>query len=159
MVFSGRSALGPLLTNSAAYSLGTLVLLVACRALAYGASLSSFRGRPTSPTMSVGAAGGIALSHAPGLPAIAGAAMGIVDMTVVMLRLPLTSVLLATLLLFSDGLAVMSLVIAAVAVACVASAEAHRGPRSSSCRGLGVGDPGDGGSGRGCGPSVKGLAS
>ena len=96
VLFSGQSALGPLLTNSAAYSLGALVLLLACKALAYGASLSSFRGGPTFPTMFVGAAGGIALSHAPGLPAIAGAAMGIGAMTVVMLRLPLTSVLLAT---------------------------------------------------------------
>jgi len=39
-----------------------------------------------------------------------------------MLRLPLTSVLLATLLLFSSGLAVMPLVIVAVVVAYVASA-------------------------------------
>jgi hypothetical protein len=43
-------------------------------------------------------------------------------MTVVMLRLPLTSVLLATLLLASDGLAVMPLVIVAVVVAYVAFA-------------------------------------
>jgi hypothetical protein len=43
-------------------------------------------------------------------------------MTVVMLRLPLTSVLLATLLLSSDGLEVMPLVILAVAVAYVVSA-------------------------------------
>jgi hypothetical protein len=48
--------------------------------------------------------------------------MGIGAMCVVMLRLPLTSVLLATLLLLSDGLAVMPLVIVAVAVAYVAAA-------------------------------------
>ena len=44
--------------------------------------------------MFIGAAGGIALSHLPGLPMIAGAAMGIGAMTVVMLGLPLTSVLI-----------------------------------------------------------------
>ena len=43
--------------------------------------------------MFIGAAGGIALSHLPGLPMIAGAAMGIGAMTAVMLKLPLTSVL------------------------------------------------------------------
>jgi H+/Cl- antiporter ClcA len=48
--------------------------------------------------------------------------MGIGAMCAVMLRLPLTSVLLATLLLFSDGLAVMPLVIVAVVVAYVVSA-------------------------------------
>ena len=49
--------------------------------------------------MFLGATGGIALSHLPGLPLIPGAAMGIGAMCAVMLRLPLTSVLLATLLL------------------------------------------------------------
>jgi hypothetical protein len=43
-------------------------------------------------------------------------------MCAVMLRLPLTSVLLATLLLYSDGVAVMPLVIVAVIVAYVISA-------------------------------------
>ena len=50
--------------------------LVACKALAYVLSLSSFRGGPVFPGMFIGA-GGIALSHLPGLPMIAGAAMGI----------------------------------------------------------------------------------
>jgi hypothetical protein len=66
--------------------------------------------------------GGVALSHLPGLPLVYGVAMGIASMTVVMLRLPLTSVLLATLLLSSDGLAVMPLAIVAVVVAYVLSA-------------------------------------
>jgi H+/Cl- antiporter ClcA len=121
VLFSGQSALGPLLAHSATYSLGALVLLVACKALAYGASLSGFRGGPIFPALFVGGAGGLALSHAPGLPLVAGAAMGMGAMMVVMLRLPLTSVLISTLLLLSDGLAVMPLVIVAVAVAYVAS--------------------------------------
>jgi H+/Cl- antiporter ClcA len=48
--------------------------------------------------------------------------MGIGAMCAVMLRLPMTSVLLATLLLLSDGLATMPLVIVAVVVAYVVSA-------------------------------------
>jgi hypothetical protein len=54
---------------------------------------------------------------------VAGAAMGMGALMVAMLRLPLTSVLLATLLLLSDGLAVMPLVIVAVAIAFVASSK------------------------------------
>jgi H+/Cl- antiporter ClcA len=122
VLFSGQSDLGPLIAHSASYTVGALLLLLACKGLAYGASLSSFRGGPTFPAMFLGAAGGIALSHLPGLPLVDGVAMGIGAMTVVMLRLPLTSVLLATLLLASDGLAVMPLVIVAVVVAYVASA-------------------------------------
>jgi H+/Cl- antiporter ClcA len=122
VLFSGQDAIGPLIANSADYSAAALVLLVACKGLAYSASLAGFRGGPVFPAMFVGAAGGIALSHLPGLPMVAGAAMGIGAMSVVMLRLPMTSVLLATLLLATDGLTVMPLVIVAVAVAYVASA-------------------------------------
>jgi chloride channel protein, CIC family len=132
VLFSGQSALGPLVTHSASYTVGALLLLIACKGLAYGASLSSFRGGPTFPAMFLGAAGGIALSHLPGLPLVDGVAMGIGAMTVVMLRLPLTSVLLATLLLASDGLAVMPLVIVAVVVAYVASARLTPAPAAGN---------------------------
>jgi H+/Cl- antiporter ClcA len=64
----------------------------------------------------------VALSHLPGLPLVYGVAMGIGAMTVVMLRLPLTSVLLAVVLLSSDGLQVTPVVIVAVVVAYVLSA-------------------------------------
>ena len=111
-----------LLENSATFSVGTLLLLLVCKGPAYGASLSSFRGGPTFPGMFLGAAGGIALSHLPGLPMVAGAGMGIGAMTCAMLRLPLTSVLLTTIFLASDGLALTPIVILAVVVSYVAGA-------------------------------------
>jgi hypothetical protein len=132
VLFSGQSALGPFIANSADYGVGALLLLIACKGLAYAVSLSSFRGGPTFPAMFLGAAGGVALSHLPGLPMIDGVAMGIGAMTVVMLRLPLTSVLLATLLLGSDGVAVMPLVIVAVVVAYVVSARLTPNPAAAS---------------------------
>jgi H+/Cl- antiporter ClcA len=122
VLFSGQSQLGPLIDHAAGYSVGALLLLMACKGLAYSASLSSFRGGPTFPSLYIGAAGGIALSHLPGLPLVPGVAMGIGAMCAVMLRLPLTSVLISTLLLYSDGIAVMPLTIVAVVVAYVASA-------------------------------------
>jgi H+/Cl- antiporter ClcA len=122
VLFSGQDQIGPLLANAADYTVGTLLLVLACKGLAYGASLAAFRGGPVFPSMFLGAAGGMALSHAPGLPLVAGAAMGIGAMSAAMLRLPLTAVLLATLLLFSDGLEVMPLVIVAVVVSHVTTA-------------------------------------
>ena len=132
VLFSGQSGLDPLISHAASYSAGALVLLLACKGLAYGVSMSGFRGGPVFPSIYLGAAGGIALSHMPGLPMVPGIAMGIGAMSVVMLGLPLTSVMLATLLLFSDGLAVMPLVIVAVVVARVASARLSPAPTGAA---------------------------
>lgn len=122
VLFSGENALAPLIQQATTWSVGALVLLIVCKGLAYGVSLSSFRGGPTFPGMFIGAAGGIALSHLPGLPMIDGAGLGIGAMTVVMLGgLPLTSVLLTLLFLQSDAVNLISVVIVAVVVAWVAS--------------------------------------
>jgi H+/Cl- antiporter ClcA len=122
VLFSGQEQLGPLVSHSAEYSVGTLLLLVLCKGIAYGTCLSSFRGGPVFPAMFLGAAGGMAMSHLPGLELASAVAMGIGAMCVVMLGFPLVSVLLATLLLLSDGLQVTPLVIVAVVVAYVGRA-------------------------------------
>jgi H+/Cl- antiporter ClcA len=122
VLFSGQSGLPSLVQHAAAYTVGALLLLVLCKGLAYAASLGSFRGGPTFPALFIGAAGGIAMSHLPGLPLVPALAMGIGAMSAVMLTLPLTSVLLAAILLPSDALAVTPLVIVAVVVAYVVRA-------------------------------------
>jgi H+/Cl- antiporter ClcA len=122
VLFSGQDAMATLAGHASGYSVGALVLLLACKGIAYGVSLSSLRGGPIFPALFIGAVGGIALSHLPGLPLVAGIAMGIGAMSVVMLTLPLTSVLVASLLLGSDAVPAMPLVIVAVAVAYVAGA-------------------------------------
>jgi len=122
VLFSGQDFLPSLIQHAAGWTVGALVLLMLFKGLAYATSLSCFRGGPTFPGMFIGAAGGIALSHLPGLPLIAGVAMGIGAMTVAMLGLPLTSVLLASLFLEADAVTLMPLVIIAVVVSYVASA-------------------------------------
>ena len=122
VLFSGQSALPSLIGQAETWTVGALLLLVVCKSLAYSVSLSAFRGGPTFPGMFIGAAGGIALSHLPGLPMIAGVAMGIGAMTVAMLGFPLTSVLIVAVLLQADAVALLPLVIVAVVVSYVASA-------------------------------------
>jgi H+/Cl- antiporter ClcA len=119
VLFSGQDALPELVEHATDYSLGVLVLLVLCKALAYGLSLSAFRGGPVFPSMFIGAAIGIAASALPGMNLAAGIAMGIGAMCAAMLRLPLTSTLLAVLLLGTDGVVVTPQVVVAVAVAFV----------------------------------------
>ncbi|UNK44576.1 chloride channel protein [Arthrobacter sulfonylureivorans] len=119
VLFSGQDALPELVEHAAGYSLAVLVLLVVCKALVYGLSLSAFRGGPVFPSMFIGAALGIAASGLPGMNLAAGIGMGMGAMCAAMLRLPLTATLLATLLLGVDGVAVTPQVVVAVAVAFV----------------------------------------
>lgn len=121
VLFSGEDSLAPLIQQADDWTVGALLLLVVCKAIAYACSLSAFRGGPTFPAMFIGAALGIAISHLPGLPMVAGVAMGIGAMAVTMLRLPLTSVLLTSVFLQSDGVELMPLIIVAVVVAHVAT--------------------------------------
>jgi H+/Cl- antiporter ClcA len=117
VLFSGQSALPSLVLHAAGWTVGSLILLVACKSAAYGLSLTSFRGGPVFPSMFIGAVAGVAASHLPGMSLVPGVAMGIGAMTTVMLKLPLTATLLATVLLASDGINVVPIVIVAVVVA------------------------------------------
>ncbi len=119
VLFSGQDALPELVADAADYSVGALVLLAACKMFAYGLSLSAFRGGPVFPAMFVGATVGIAISGLPGLSLAPAIAAGIGAMCAAMLRLPMTSALLATILLGSDGVAVTPQVVVAVAVSFV----------------------------------------
>ncbi len=122
VLFSGQDQLPQLIQTAGEWSLWALLGLLACKGLAYGLSLSSFRGGPVFPALFLGATGGIALSHAPGLPMIAGVAMGIGAMSVAMLGLPMTSVLLAAVFLEADAIRLLPLIIIAVVVSYVTSA-------------------------------------
>lgn len=43
VLFSGQNQTGPLVQHAASYSVGALLLLLVCKALAYGVSRGSFR--------------------------------------------------------------------------------------------------------------------
>jgi H+/Cl- antiporter ClcA len=132
VLFSGQDQMGPLLGDAVGWSVATVLLLIACKGLAYAASLSSFRGGPVFPSIFLGAAAGIAASHLPGLPMVPAVAMGIGAMCCTMLSLPLTSTLLATLLLGADGVQAMPVVIVAVSVAHVVTARLTPVPEPAS---------------------------
>ena len=119
VLFSGQSALPGLVANVAEYSVATLILLAFCKTLVYALSLSAFRGGPIFPAMLIGATLGMIMAGLPGMSMAPAIAMGIGAMCAAMLRLPLTSTLLAVLLLGSDGVSVTPQVIIAVVVAFV----------------------------------------
>jgi chloride channel protein, CIC family len=123
VLFSGQDQLGPLINGAAGWTVGALLLLIVCKGTAYSLALSSFRGGPVFPAIFLGAAAGLAMAKLPGMELVPAVAMGMGAMTTVMLRLPLTSVLLATLLLGADGVAAMPLAIVSVVVAYVVTAQ------------------------------------
>jgi len=121
VLFSGQDAFNALFDSAATISLSTLTLLLVFKGLAWSVSLGSFRGGPTFPALFLGVAAGLLAAHLPGygqtqaVAALAGAAC------VSILRLPLSSVMIATLLTVKAGLGVTPLIIVGVVVAYIAS--------------------------------------
>jgi hypothetical protein len=118
-LFDGQDQLPGLVQSGGAWSLWTVALLILCKGIAYGLSLGSFRGGPTFPAIFLGAAAGILASHLPGFPEGAGVAVGIAATIVGVLRLPLSAVVLATLLTTGAGGNVEPLIIVSAVVAYV----------------------------------------
>jgi H+/Cl- antiporter ClcA len=117
VLFSGQDQLPGLTAQAGAYSVGALALMLALKGIAYGLSLGSFRGGPTFPGLFLGAAAGIMASHLPGFPITAAVAVGMAAAVSSVLRLPLTAVVIATVLVLHSGEAVGPLVIVASVVA------------------------------------------
>jgi H+/Cl- antiporter ClcA len=121
VLFSGQDSLGPLVQDAGTLSVGTLIFLVLFKGIAWCVSLAAFRGGPTFPAMFIGAAGGIAVSHLPGLPTSVAIPVGIGAMVVAFLRLPLSAIIIASVLCASAGPGAAPLVIVSVVVAYLAT--------------------------------------
>jgi H+/Cl- antiporter ClcA len=117
VLFSGQSALGPLVENPGAWSLSALALVVVFKGLAYGISVGTFRGGPTFPAMFLGAAAGLMAAKLPGYELTPAVAVGLGAGVVSVLRLPLSAVVLATLFTVHTGLGSGPLIIVGVVVA------------------------------------------
>jgi H+/Cl- antiporter ClcA len=133
VLFDGQEQLPGLTSQAGAWSLGAVALLIGCKGLAYSLSLGSFRGGPTFPAIFLGAAGGILASHLAGFPESAAVAVGLGTTTACVLRLPLTGVVVATLLCtHAAGVGVEPLIIVGVVVAYVATLLLSRPPKGFS---------------------------
>jgi H+/Cl- antiporter ClcA len=116
VLFSGQSALPGLVSGAGTWSLSALALLIVFKGLGYSISIGSFRGGPTFPAIFLGAAGGIMCSHLPGFPMTPAVAVGMGAAIVAILRLPLSAVVIATLLTSKAGPGAEPLVIVGVVV-------------------------------------------
>lgn len=121
VLFSGESGLSGLVSQAGSWSVSALVLLIVFKGLAYALSLGSFRGGPTFPAVFLGAAGGILASHLPGFSLTPAVAVGMGAATAAVLRLPLSAIVLATLLTVQSGTGDEPLIIVGVVVAYLAT--------------------------------------
>lgn len=136
VLFSGQDQLPGLISQAGTWSLSALALLVVFKGLAYAISLGSFRGGPTFPALFLGAAAGVMASHLPDFPMTAAVAVGLGAAFVSILRLPLSAVVLASVLTANSGLGSGPLIIVGVATAYLATlALSRRRPPSSVAHG------------------------
>lgn len=132
VLFSGQDAMSTLVSEAGSLPLSALALLILLKGLAWGLSMGSFRGGPTFPAIFLGLAGGILMSRLTGFPETAAIAVAVGAMTVSLLKLPLSSVMLALLITGTGALASTPMVILAVVVAYLTTqALAATGTRSS----------------------------
>ncbi len=121
VLFSGESAFSSLFSSAATISLTALALLLVFKGLAWSISMSSFRGGPTFPAIFLGVVAGLLAGHLPGYSETPAVAVLVGACCVSVLRLPLASVMIASLLSAKAGLAVTPLVIIGVVAAYLAS--------------------------------------
>jgi hypothetical protein len=117
VLFSGQDAFASVLKDASTFSLTTLTLLLVFKGAAWSISLGNFRGGPTFPALFLGLVGGLLAGHLPGFSETPAVAVLMGAGVVSILRLPLSSVVVALLLTSKAGLGVAPLIIVAVVTA------------------------------------------
>lgn len=119
VLFSGQAALGDLVATPEAWATSTLLLLILLKGLAFAVSIGAFRGGPVFPALFLGGALGILVGGLPGLGIAAGIAICMSAATSAVLRLPITSIVLVTLLLGPQALSQIPVVMLAAVIGLV----------------------------------------
>lgn len=147
VLFSGQDALPGLVSQAGTWSIGALLLVIACKGVAYSLALGSYRGGPTFPAIYLGAAAGVLFSHLPGFDFAPAIAVGIGASMVSVLRLPLSSVVVATVITLRAGTADEPLIIVGVVVAYLVTLLISEviGPRRQAARAAAASPPAVGG--------------
>jgi H+/Cl- antiporter ClcA len=121
VLFSGQDQLPGLISSASTYSVSALLLLLGFKGVAWAVSLGSFRGGPTFPSLFLGAVGGILASRLPGFDLTAAVAVTMGAAFAAALKLPLSAVVVATLLAGKSGAGIGPLIIVGVVVAYLAT--------------------------------------
>jgi H+/Cl- antiporter ClcA len=121
VLFSGQAAIPGLSDKALTWSVGTLALLVLFKGVAYAVSLGSFRGGPTFPGLFLGAVAGLMAGQLPGFAITPAVAVGMAAAVAAVLRLPLSAIVIATVLTSGSGAGSGPLVIVGTIIAYMVS--------------------------------------
>jgi len=123
VLFSGEADTGTVVSQGAAWGLATLVILLLLKSIAYAVSLGSlFRGGPVFPSLFLGVVAGMLFTHlGVHLTSTPAVVAGMAAACAAMLRLPLSSVMLAVFLTSSAGLEATSIALLASVAGFLAS--------------------------------------
>jgi H+/Cl- antiporter ClcA len=116
VLFSGQDQLPGLISGASTWSISALLLLLGFKGVAWAISLGSFRGGPTFPSLFLGAAGGVLASRLPGFDLTAAVAVCMGAAFASALKLPLSAVVVASLLAGKSGGGTEPLIIVGVIV-------------------------------------------
>lgn len=114
---SGQATLAGLAADPHAWPVDALLLLVVLKGLGWALSLGSLRGGPIFPAVMLGAALGVACGGLPDFGVVPAMAAGLTASAAAVLRLPVSAVVLAALLLGDDGADQIPLVVVSAVVA------------------------------------------
>ena len=103
VALSGQTTLSQLAAHPHDWSNGSLVAVLAFKAVAYALCLGSLRGGPIFPALFLGGAAGALAAPLPGFGLVPGMAAGMAASAAAALRLPVSSVVLVALLLGHTG--------------------------------------------------------
>ncbi|MEV7541280.1 chloride channel protein [Streptomyces sp. NPDC089915] len=101
---SGQALMTSLVGNPHAWGVGVLVAVLLCKTAAYALCLGALRGGPIFPALFLGAAAGVLASPLPGLGVVPAVAAGLAAAGASVLRLPVSSAVMALLLIGSPSM-------------------------------------------------------
>ncbi|MDK9498828.1 chloride channel protein [Streptomyces katrae] len=123
---SGQALMASLAGDPRAWGVGALVAVLLCKTVGYALCLGSMRGGPIFPALFLGAAAGVLAAPLPGLGVVPAVAAGLAAAGASVLRLPVSSAVMAILLVGVPG---MTPVVILAAVAAMITTELLPGPR------------------------------
>ncbi|MFF4644419.1 chloride channel protein [Streptomyces sp. NPDC001389] len=133
---SGQAMMAPLVESPQSWAVGVLVAVLLCKTAAYALCLGSLRGGPIFPALFLGCATGVLAAPLPGLGVVPAVTAGLAAGAASVLRLPVSSTVMALVLVDSPGMTPVAILatVAALITAELPVGHRRRQPAATAAR-------------------------